>query len=349
MPEQLSLDALIARAAENPLALARLAGVLFNMGEKARANETALKALRSAPDDAAVRSLVSGILSQGVPRWHFNLVRDAARNAAYEAALGRAVTGQTRVLEIGAGSGILAMMAARAGARNVVTCETVPAIAEAAREIVALNGFADRVRVVAKKSYDLDPGADMGGLADVLVSEIISNTLVGEDALPVTEHAVRVLLKPGAKIIPARGLVRVALAHDAKLHLARMDTIDGFDLSPFNRLATSFYRLPRGDTRLTLMSVPVDLFDFDFQSGGPFPAATAAKTLTSSGGRANGLAQWIALQMDESGWYENDPVPGTSSAWAVMFWPFPAPRDCAPGTAVEICGSHDRHRLSIWA
>ena len=349
MPEQLPLDALIARAAENPLALAQLAGVLFNMGEKARANEIARKALRSAPGDAAVRSLVSGVLSQGVPRWHFNMVRDAARNAAYEAALGRAVTAQTRVLEIGTGSGILAMMAARAGAKHVVTCEAVPAIAEAAQEIVALNGFADRVRVVAKKSYDLDPGADIGGLADVLVSEIIANNMVGEDALPATEHAVRVLLKPGAKVIPARGVVRVALGCDDKLHLARMDTIDGFDLSPFNRLATSFYRVPRGDTRLALLSAPVDLFDFDFQSGGPFPAATAAKTLTSSGGRANGLAQWIALQMDESGWYENDPVPGTSSAWAVIFWPFAAPRECPRGTTIEVCGSYDRRQLRIWA
>ena len=349
MPEQLPLDALIARAAKNPLALARLAGVLLNMGEMARANEIARKALRAAPDNAEVRILVSGILSRGVPRWHFNIVRDEARNAAFAAALKRAVTAQTKVLEIGTGSGMYAMMAARAGAKDVVTCESVPAIAMAAREIVALNGFADRVRVVAKKSYDLDPDTDMAGLADVLVSEVISNNMVDEHTLSIIEHAARVLLKPGARIIPARGLVRVALAHDAKFHLARMDTIDGFDLSPFNGLARSFYRVPRGDTRLTLMSAPVDLFDFDFQSGGPFPAATAAKTLTSSGGRANGVAQWLALQMDESGWYENDPVPGTSSAWAVMFWPFPVPRDYAPGAAVEVRGSHDRRHLSIWA
>ena len=349
MPEQLPIDALIARAAENPLALARLAGVLFDMGEKARANEIALKALRSAPDNAEIRCLVSGVLSQGVARWYFNIVRDEPRNAAFAAALKRAVTAQTKVLEIGTGSGMFAMMAARAGAKHVVTCETVPAIAEAAREIVALNGFADRVRVVAKKSYDLDPDADMAGPADVLVSEIISNTMVAEHTLSIIEHAARVLLKPGARIIPARGLVRVALAHDAKFHLARMDTIDGFDLSPFNRLARYSYKVPRGDARLTLLSPPVDLFDFDFQSGGPFPAATAAATLTSNGGRAHGVAQWIALQMDESGWYENDPVPGTSSAWAVMFWPFPAQRYCPRGTAVEVRGRHDRHHLWIWA
>jgi hypothetical protein len=143
--------------------------------------------------------------------------------------------------------------------------------------------------------------------------------------------------------------VRVALAHDAKFHRARMDTIDGFDLSPFNRLAGASYRVPRGDARLTLLSAPVDLFDFDFQSGGPFPAATVATKVTSKGGRANGLAQWIALQMDENGWYENNPILGTSSAWAVMFWPFLAPRDCPRGTTVEVSGSHDSDRLRIWA
>ena len=349
MHEQVALDEFLTRASENPLALARLAGVFFNMGDKGRASEIALKALMAAPDDAEIRSLVSGVLSNGVPGWHFRIVRDEARNAAYEAALQRAVTARTRVIEIGTGTGILAMMAARAGAETVITCEMVPAIAEAARDVIALNGFSQRVRVAAKKSYDLDPDTDMGGPADVLVSEIVDDRMLSEDALPVTEHAAKVLLKPGAKIIPARGVIRVALARDAALHRARTDKIDGFDLSPFNRLAAHVHSVRRGDTRLTLLSAPVDLFDFDFQSGGPFPAATASKTVISSGGEANGIAQWIALQMDEVGWYENNPAPGKSSAWGVMFWPFKTHRDCPAGTAIEVCGSHDRNNLRIWA
>ena len=43
-----------------------------------------------------------------------------------------ALKGHERVLEIGAGTAILAMMAARAGARDIVACEMVPAIAETA-------------------------------------------------------------------------------------------------------------------------------------------------------------------------------------------------------------------------
>jgi len=344
----LPLDAFLARAAESPLGLARLAGVFFNMGDEGRAREVALQAIAAAPDDPEIRSLATSVLGNGVPRFHFSILRDEALYAAYEAALRRAVTPQTRVLEIGAGTGILAMMAARAGAEHVVTCEMMPAVAEAARDIVALNGYADRVRVIAKKSYDLDPNADMSGLAELLVSEIFGNDMLSQGVLPVTEHAAKALLRPGAKVIPARGIVRLALAYDAGL--PRLGTTEGFDLSPFNRLAANGHIIRRGSERLTLLSAPVDLFDFDFQSGGPFPAATASATVTSTGGRANGIAQWIALQMDKEGWYENNPDPGASSAFfGVLFWPFIAPRDCPPGTAVTVWGSHDRHRLRIWA
>jgi type II protein arginine methyltransferase len=348
MDERLPWDAFVRRVSENPVALARFAGILCDKGDGARAYELALRALRAKPDDAEVRSLAASVLSRNVPNWHFAIVQDAARNKAYDAALKRAVGPQSKVLEIGTGTGILAMMAARAGAGQVVTCEMVPAIADAAREIVALNGFSDRVRVVAKKSTDIDSEAEIGGRADILVSEIVTNMIVGEDVLPATEHAVRVLLKPGAKIIPARAVVRVALGYDAMIHRQRMGMIEGFDLSPFNRLATHFYQIKRRAERLTLRSAPADLFHFDFQSGGPFPAATAAVRLTTSGGRANGIAQWIALEMDPEGRYENAPGTGEFSAWAVIFRPFAAPRDDPPGTILEVFGSHDRHHMRIW-
>ena len=274
----LPLDEFLARASANPAALAHLAGLFFNMGDKARASETALRAIAAAPEDTEIRGLVSKVLSANVPDRHFGIVRDAARNAAYETALKRAVTARSKVLEIGAGTGILAMFAARAGAQAVVTCEAVPAIAQAARDIIALNGFSDRVRVVAKQSYDLDADRDLA-LADILVYEIVDNTMLGENVLPVTEHAVTTLLKPGAKVIPARGIIRVALAHDAAFDHGRLGTVEGFNLSPFDRLAPSSYRIKRGEPSLTLMSAPGDIFDFDFQSGGPFPAAASSTTL----------------------------------------------------------------------
>lgn len=182
------------------------------------------------------RSFISG----SVPQWHFSLLQDHARNAAYDAALRRAVTPTSRVLEIGTGTGLLAMMAARAGAAAVITYEVVPAIAEKAAEIVAHNGYGDRVRVIAKHSDKLDAEADMGGRADILVSEIISNNFLSEAVLPAHERAVRDLLKPGGRVIPPRGKVRIALAHDSR-EPRSLTNIEGFDLSAFN---ASFSHVP---------------------------------------------------------------------------------------------------------
>ena len=74
-----------------------------------------------APDDGEVRSVAAEVMSAGIPRWHFDIVHDYPRNDAYEAALRRAVFPGCKVLEIGTGTSLLAMMAARAGAAEVVT------------------------------------------------------------------------------------------------------------------------------------------------------------------------------------------------------------------------------------
>ena len=347
MREQVLLEALIAKASASPLALARLARTMFGSGKKIRAREIGVSALEAAPDNAEVRSLAHSVLSRGVAPWYFSIVRDEARNAAFEGAIRRAVSATTKVLEIGAGSAMFAMMAARAGAKQVVTCEMHSGVADAARDIVALNGYADRVRVLAKASLEIDPDADLGGRADLLIAEIMTSSIVTNDALPTIEHAVRALGKPGVQVIPARAVIRVALACDSGFELERMGAHRGFDLSPFNRLTKNSYLVEPGAARISLLSAPADLLDFDFQSGGPFPAATSSRQLVSTGGRANGIVHWIALQLDDEAWFGNDPREDTR--WAARFWPFAAPRDCPAGIDVTVTGAHDRGELRIWA
>ena len=55
-----------------------------------------------------------------LPRWHFEMLADTQRNAAYDAAIQHAIALQrakgskhVAVLDMGAGSGLLGMMAAR--------------------------------------------------------------------------------------------------------------------------------------------------------------------------------------------------------------------------------------------
>src|SRR5205807_7574512 len=148
-----------------------------------------------------------------------------------------------RVLDTGTGTGLLAMMAARAGAAEVVTCESNPAVAAVASEIIARNGFADRIRVIAKSSADLEVGVDLAEPADVLVWDILGSNMIGAGALPVIEQAIRRLMRPSAPVIPACGTVRTALAEDREAHRRQMHVVEGFDLSPFNRLAAPCYTI----------------------------------------------------------------------------------------------------------
>ncbi len=344
-----NLDALIEDVAGKPLQMARLAAMLVETKrDAAQARALCAAALALAPNEPEVAVLAAEVFCSGVPAWHFSLVRDDARNAAYDAALRRAVKPGSRVLEIGAGTGLVAMMAARAGAAEVVTCEMNKTVAERAQEVVARNGYADRVRVVVKHSDALEIGVDLSGPADVLVSEIVSNDLLSERVLPSLEGVVGRLTRPGAAIIPRRGAIRVALARDAKADDRRMGQVDGFDLSPFNRLVRPVYPIAAGDERLSLASEPGDLFSFDFRNGGPYPPARSAIELAAQSGAVNGVAQWIALDMDEQSRHENRPGPGVKSNWAVRFHPLPAGHKIAAGQIVTVCGSHARRSLRLW-
>ena len=342
------LLAMSASVEDGPLAQVNLARAILAAGEEDKARELAQDAMRRAPQDSQVRVLAAEVLSHGVPDWHFDLVRDAARNQAYNAALQRAVRPGMKVLEIGTGSGILAMMAARAGATEVITCEANPALAAAARINIRRNGYADRIRLVVKHSYDLDPSADLGGHADLLVSEIVSNDVLGQRVLAVVDDAHRRLLRPGAEVIPLGAVARVALAQSEQIAQSRIERVDGFDLSALNDLAPPSWKLRVGDPQLTLSTAPEDLFTFSFKAGQTHNSETASVTLRAKQGQANCIVQWMELRMDSAGLYENAPGLGATSCWAVLAYPLQRPISLERGEQVVVHGSHDRVEMRLW-
>jgi protein arginine N-methyltransferase 1 len=64
------------------------------------------------------------------------------------------------VLDIGAGTGILSIFAARAGARHVYAVE-FSRTAELAIEIIRDNGLADKITVIQKRIEDVELGVDI--------------------------------------------------------------------------------------------------------------------------------------------------------------------------------------------
>ncbi|MBS0471090.1 MAG: class I SAM-dependent methyltransferase [Proteobacteria bacterium] len=343
-----ALEALQRKVEGKPEAMLRLAALMRKGGREPEAHALARRAMALAPDEPVVRHLAREFLSGGVPDWHLILVRDSVRNDAYEAALRRAIRPGMRVLEIGTGSGILAMMAARAGAAEVVTCEMNDIVAETARKIIARNGYAGRVRVISKHSDKIDADGDLGGRMDLLVSEIVSNDLLAEDVLPAHERAVRDLLKPGAPVIPASGRIRVALADCSDDKFAPIGEVSGFDLSDMMEWRAPSLLVKSGSNTVALRSTPADLFDFDFASVAHTVGEARHVTCCASGGTANGILQWIDLTLDAATSYENAPGSPHYSCWAMRFWPFVQPLETREGDAVTIHGAHDRHHVRVW-
>jgi len=300
------------------------------------------------PTLVAARSRSADLLARSVPTWHVPMMNDSERNEAYLRALRTAVTPDTAVFEIGTGSGLLSMMAARLGARTVTTCEAEPLVAEAAKKVIADNGFDTRIKLIPRRSTSLEVGADLAQPADLLVSELFSSELLGERVLDSIEDAKRRLLRPGARVIPAVGSVMIALfgGEDIGSNLV-VEEVHGFDLSSFNRIVAQRQTIARTDLPIEMLSQDVEAFRFDFE--GESAWAAEAKTLhvrIERPGRCLGVIQWMRLGMDsgDSGnVFENHPsVKAPASSWTRCAYLLPRPIEVQAGQVAVISAAHNR-------
>ena len=307
------------------------------------------KLAKERPDDGLLAELAGLITTHGVPGFHHGMLFDAPRNAAYRAAIERFAPGR-RVLDIGTGSGLLAMMAARAGAAHVVACEANALIAATAREIIAANGLADRITVHAAHSSQLDRERDLGGGAELIVSEIFHDNLIGEGVLPSLDHARSELGAPGAVFLPGRASLRVALADTSLFEDdGAIGMVEGFDLAAFNRHVSRTRNIGADSTRLKLRSAPVEPFVFDFAAADNFAAQRQAScALASHGGRVTGVVQWLRLDFASDVAYENVPGAQGPSHWTLRYTPLRNPRDTQADDVVRVGGWHDARSLVIW-
>ena len=158
--------------------------------------------------------------------YHRTLLADRVRNEAFHAALKRVIIpGQTKVVDIGCGTGFLGFMAAKLGAKRVVLIETAE-IAALAKRLVKANGFRN-IEVVPAHSTELEPPERF----DVAVSETLGNYAFEENIIETLGDARDRYLEPGGVLIPARVRQFVCPVISPKLH-ADLSTWDGvgFDL-----------------------------------------------------------------------------------------------------------------------
>ncbi|KAG8069538.1 hypothetical protein GUJ93_ZPchr0006g43787 [Zizania palustris] len=115
---------------------------------------------------------------------YLDMLNDAARNSAFRRAIDAAITApSSRVLDIGAGTGLLSMMAARALAAaggetrgSVSACESYLPMGKLMRRVLRDNGMENKVKVIHKRSDELKFGHDLYSPADILVGSCFNPT-----------------------------------------------------------------------------------------------------------------------------------------------------------------------------
>jgi protein arginine N-methyltransferase 1 len=135
------------------------------------------------------------------------MILDRQRFEAYAEALRRTITPASVVLDIGAGTGIMSLLACRFGARRVYALEpsdVVQLLIEAARD----NGYADRIVAQRKMSTEVT----LPERADVIVSDIRGVLPPFQSHLADIADARKRFLAPGGHLLPQTDTMWVAVA-----------------------------------------------------------------------------------------------------------------------------------------
>ena len=233
---------------------------------------------------------------------HRTMIRDRVRTDAFRRAINSVVRPGDIVLDVGAGSGILSMFAARAGAARVYAVERTP-IAGLAQQLAAANEVADTVTVIHGDVIDIE----LPEPVDVIVSEWLGGFGIDEGMLAPVIAARDRWLKPGGVMIPHTVTAWTALVHDRyladmieflredpfglKLEVLVEDTVNEIIYSgTFRHLAADDLRSePRQLWTTNADRIPLE------QAQAPHQAETLLPV--HDRGTANALALWFSAEL----------------------------------------------------
>jgi len=315
-----------------------------------RTSELLSQALAIDPLHHEAHVLLERLYQTFVPRWHFPMLADEVRNRDYAKAIAAKVRPGDIVLDIGCGAGLTAMLAARAGAKHVYTCEQQPLIAQAAVRVIEQNGLADRITVLPKMSHNLVVGLDLPELADVVISEIVDTVLLGEGALATLAHAMGKLAKPNARAIPEQGTLKAQLVESSKLlKLWRPHKAEGLKLDAFHPFANVAQVTPND-----LLACPLrplgpakDLFRFDFKQPDLIAQQTTKPLACSLKGAIHAVL--VFFEMDLSNEIRVSNGLNSGGHWGRTAFLTHRSMSAVPGDNLSVTAKHDTSQLSLVA
>jgi protein arginine N-methyltransferase 3 len=149
---------------------------------------------------------------------HREMIEDRVRTEGYRDFIEKnaAVFAGKTVLDVGCGTGILSLFCARAGAKKVFAVDN-SGIAVRAKEIIAKNGYADRIEVIQGRVEDFNTQRLIGKeKVDIIISEWMGYGLLFEGMLDSVLRARDMYLRPEGIMVPSHCNIRLAPISDAE-------------------------------------------------------------------------------------------------------------------------------------
>lgn len=235
------------------------------------------------PDSALSLSRLERLLI-----FHDLLLRDSARNRAFRRALAARVAPGASVLDIGAGTGLWAIEAARRGASRVVAIEKEPLLVSLIERLAIENGVADRVQVVLGDSRRVALPRQF----DLIVSETVGNLGFDEGILSLVADARARFLRPGGAVIPDAIALMAAPAHEGWRPPLRAES--------FRSLALHVPREP-GRRRIRLLAPPKALARIRLDAGPPRPRLDLSRLRgrwrVRDAGAIDAFMVWVEMEL----------------------------------------------------
>jgi len=251
-----------------------------------------------------------------------SLLDHRIRIQKFQNAISKIVKSNDHVIDLGTGSGILAMLVAQQGAR-VTAIDANSDSLMYAKEAAEKNKLGDRIEFVHSHFQDFKPKEK----ADVVICEMLSSVMLIEQQIPASRYAIEHLLKPSGRIIPEHIALFIVPVQNDKLW------------NRFEIESLSFPRIPQ----TTEKGQSVDLanlqelakFDLTILTENDDYVDKQLKFKILQEGTVHGL-----VGMFESKLCENISL-NMTDGWRELFMPLPEPIDVAKGASLNLGISFD--------
>lgn len=240
-----------------------------------------------------------------------NMLQDYVRTGTYYAAVieNRADLIGRVVVDVGAGSGILSLFAAQAGAKHVYAVEASE-MAEYAQKLIAGNpALGQRITVIKGKIEEVE----LPEKADILISEPMGTLLVNERMLETYVIARDRFLGPNGKMFPTVGRIHMAPFSDEYLFVEiankalfwQQQNYYGVDLTPlYGSAFQGYFSQPvvdAFDPRFLVAPAISHVIDFNsIKEEDLYEINIPLKFNAAVGARVHGLACWFDVLFDGS-------------------------------------------------